>query len=68
MIDLFDIKTKEVELLGFPSGQIITTCSDLVQTLYEYGFILKHPAFEWIFDDENEHKIKKIINKKDGNI
>ena len=57
--------TIEVELTGFPSGQVISVYSAFVQTLYTYGFILKHPVYGWTFDDENYHRIKKIINKRD---
>lgn len=63
--DLLDTKTFEVELLGFPSGQVIIAYSAFIQPLYSYGFILKDPKYGWTFRDEDEHRIKKIINRRD---
>jgi len=55
----------EIEILGFPSGQLIKVNTAFLQTLYAYGLILKTPDYGWTFKDENEHKIKKIIERKD---
>jgi hypothetical protein len=50
-----------VDLIGFPSGQVITIYSAFIQFLYSYGFILKHPDYGWTFKDEDEHRIRKIV-------
>lgn len=54
----------DIEILGFPSGQVIKVNSAFIQTLYSYGYILKKPEYGWTFKDEDEHKIKKIMENK----
>jgi hypothetical protein len=55
----------EIEIIGFPSGQIIKVHTAFLQTLFAYGFILKTPEYGWTFQDEDEHRIMKIIEQKD---
>jgi hypothetical protein len=55
----------ETELIGLPSGQVIYIYSAFIPILYNYGFILYHPDYNWTFKDEDEHRIIKIINKRD---
>ncbi len=55
----------EVELTGLPSGQVIYIYSAYLPILYNYGYILYHPDYFWTFKDEDEHRIQKIIQKRD---
>ena len=56
------------ELVGMPSGQVIYAHNAYISILYNYGLIIYRPDLCWTFNDEDEYRIQKIINKRDINL
>ena len=61
-------KNIEVELIGMPSGQVLTVNTIFIQILYNYNLIRFDKKLGWAFLDADEEEIKEILNKKDINV
>lgn len=54
------------DILGLPSGEIITIPNVYIQVLYIYGFILFDPNYNcWTFSDKDIKGVKHVLKTKD---
>jgi len=53
------------EITSLPGGEVLYIHPVYISVLYNQGLILYRLDLGWTYNDEDEHRIKKILRHKD---